>query len=84
MKLVKAFHVRGGFSGKDDTMPDRMADEPLPSGKTEGKAVRREDFEKMLTEYYELWGWDQDGKPTKETLQKCGLDDIIGRLPYLG
>jgi len=82
--LVRAFNVREGFSRKDDTMPDRMADEPLPSGKTEGKAVKREDFEKMLSEYYEIWGWDQDGRPTKETLQKCGLDDIIGKLSHLG
>jgi aldehyde:ferredoxin oxidoreductase len=60
-----------------------MADEPLPSGKTEGKAVKREDFEKMLSEYYAIWGWDDDGKPTKETLVACGLDDIVGRLDYL-
>jgi aldehyde:ferredoxin oxidoreductase len=81
--LVRAFNVREGFSRKDDTMPERMATEPLPSGKTQGKTVRPEDFEKMLDEYYQLWGWDDQGRPTKATLEKSGLGDIIPKLPYL-
>jgi aldehyde:ferredoxin oxidoreductase len=81
--LVRAFNVREGFSRKDDTMPDRMATESLPSGKTKGKTVPREAFEKMLDEYYALWGWDKDGKPTKKTLEDCGLGEIVGTLDYL-
>ncbi|MGB2826457.1 MAG: aldehyde ferredoxin oxidoreductase family protein [Thermoplasmata archaeon] len=81
--LVRAFNVREGFSRKDDTMPDRMSTEPLPSGKTEGKTVSREAFEKMLNEYYALWGWDEQGRPTKKTLEDAGLSDIVGTLDYL-
>lgn len=81
--LVRAFNVREGFSRKDDTMPDRMADEPLPSGKTEGKTVKREDFEKMLSEYYALWGWDEEGRPTKATLREAGLADVAEKVPGL-
>jgi aldehyde:ferredoxin oxidoreductase len=82
--LVRAFNVREGFSRKDDTMPDRMETEPLPSGKTQGKFVSREAFEKMLSEYYELWGWDEQGRPTKKTLEDAGLSEIVGTLDYLG
>ncbi|MCJ2533535.1 MAG: aldehyde ferredoxin oxidoreductase, partial [Candidatus Thermoplasmatota archaeon] len=81
--LVRAFNVREGFSRKDDTMPDRMSTEPLPSGKTEGKTVSREAFETMLNEYYALWGWDERGRPTKKTLEDAGLSDIVGTLDYL-
>ncbi len=81
--LVKAFNVREGFARKDDNLPERMEKDPLPSGKTKGKAVPRADFEKMLSEYYKLWGWDDQGRPTKETLQEVGLGDIVGRLPHL-
>ena len=81
--LVRAFNVREGFSKKDDDMPERMETEPLPSGKTAGKAVPRESFDKMLAEYYQLWGWDEDGRPTKKTLEDSGLGDIAGRLDYL-
>lgn len=81
--LTRAFNVREGFAKKDDTLPERMEKEPLPEGKTKGKAIPKADFEKMLTDYYELWGWDADGRPTKKSLQEAGLGDIISKLPYL-
>jgi aldehyde:ferredoxin oxidoreductase len=81
--LTRAFNAREGFTRKDDYLPERMEKEPLPSGKTAGKAVRRADFEKMLSEYYSLWGWDDQGRPTKKTLEAVGLSDIVRKLPYL-
>ena len=81
--LVRAFNVREGFSRKDDNMPERMSTEPLPSGKTQGKAVSREAFEKMLSEYYGLWGWDDEGRPTRQTLVDSGLGEIVDTLDYL-
>ena len=81
--LVRAFNVREGFLRKDDSMPDRMETEPLPSGKTQGKAVSRAAFDEMLSEYYKLWGWDDEGRPTKKTLEDAGLQDIMGELDYL-
>jgi aldehyde:ferredoxin oxidoreductase len=81
--LTRAFNVREGFARKDDTLPKRIETEPLPEGKPKGKTVSRADFEKMLSEYYSLWGWDQDGKPTKKTLVDAGLGDIAKKLPYL-
>ena len=81
--LTRAFNAREGFTRKDDNLPERMEKEPLQSGKTKGKAVPRADFEKMLSEYYKLWNWDDQGRPTKKTLQDVGLSDIVGKLPYL-
>ncbi|MBU1159285.1 MAG: aldehyde ferredoxin oxidoreductase family protein [Candidatus Thermoplasmatota archaeon] len=81
--LTRAFNVREGFARKDDTLPEKMAKSPLRSGKTQGKSVSKESFEMMLSEYYSLWGWDSDGKPTKETLETVGLGDIVPRLSYL-
>ena len=81
--LVKAFNAREGFSRKDDNLPERMEKDPLPSGKTKGKAVPRAEFEKMLSEYYKLWGWDDQGRPTKKALEDVGLGDIAKKLPHL-
>jgi len=81
--LVRAFNVREGFSRKDDTLPERLEKEPLPAGKPKGHVVSRADFEKMLSEYYELWGWDDQGRPTKKVLDEAGLGDIVKKLPYL-
>jgi aldehyde:ferredoxin oxidoreductase len=81
--LTRSFNAREGFTRKDDNLPERMEKEPLQSGKTKGKAVSRADFEKMLSEYYKLWGWDEQGRPTKKTLEEVGLSDIAKKLPYL-
>jgi aldehyde:ferredoxin oxidoreductase len=81
--LVKAFNAREGFSRKDDNLPERMEKDPLPSGKTKGKAVPRAEFEKMLSEYYRLWGWDDQGRPTKKALEEVGLGDIAKKLSNL-
>ena len=81
--LTRAFNAREGFTRKDDYLPERMEKEPLPSGKTKGKAVSKADFEKMLTEYYTLWNWDEQGRPTKKSLEDVGLSDIAKKLPYL-
>ena len=81
--LTRAFNAREGFTRKDDYLPERMEKEPLPSGKTKGKAVRRADFDKMLSEYYSLWNWDEEGRPTKKALEDVGLADIVKKLQYL-
>jgi len=40
-----------------------------------GKALDKNEFEKMMDKYYSLRGWDVlTGLPEKETLQKLGLD----------
>jgi aldehyde:ferredoxin oxidoreductase len=81
--LTRAFNAREGFTKKDDNLPERMEKEPLDSGKTKGKVVPRADFEKMLVEYYSLWKWDDQGRPTRKTLEEVGLGDIVKKLPYL-
>ena len=70
--LTRTFNVREGFLRAQDTMPPRMT-EPLRSGFAKGKSVSREDFEKMLEEYYELRSWNEDGVPTREKLEELGL-----------
>ena len=71
--LARLFNIRESFSRKNDTIPPRIYLDPLPEGITKGRIVPQQDFEKMLTEYYRLWGWDNDGKPTHEAIQGLGL-----------
>ncbi len=68
--LERLFNHRAGFSGKDDTLPKRLLDEPLTGGPAKGKTVP---LDKMLTEYYRLRGWDVEGRPTREKLTALGL-----------
>jgi len=61
--LERKFNVREGFSRKDDTLPPRLLNEPLPEGMAEGKKVEGLDI--MLDEYYEIRGWDKEGNPIR-------------------
>jgi len=31
----------------------------------------------MIEEFYEAFGWDKDGKPTKDTLVRLGLEEFL-------
>jgi aldehyde:ferredoxin oxidoreductase len=75
--LTRAFNVREGFSRKDDSLPYRELNEPLPEGPCKGEVVR---LEEMLSDYYELCNWDADGKPRKEKLTELGLDFVVKEL----
>jgi aldehyde:ferredoxin oxidoreductase len=50
-----------GISRKDDTLPARYFDEPMPSARAKGSRIDREGFNKMLDDYYALRGWSKDG-----------------------
>jgi len=75
--LVRAFNVREKFTKNDDTLPNRLLKEPLPSGPCRGEVVK---LEPMLEEYYKLRGWDTEGRPTKEKLRALGLDFAAAKL----
>ena len=67
--MTRLFNVREGFSRRDDALPPRF-EEPRQDT---GWRITQPDFDRMLDEYYALRGWDEDGKPTKETLQRLGI-----------
>lgn len=61
--LVKTFNIREGATAKDDTLPKRMMREKLLKGASSGQIVDEEKFNKMLSEYYQLRGWNSRGEP---------------------
>jgi len=68
--LQRMFNIACGISKKDDTLPQRLLEEPLNEGACKGQVVK---LEPMLKEYYQYRGWDENGYPTKEILEKLGL-----------
>ena len=68
--LERMFLVGAGFSRNDDTLPSRVLNEPLTEGPAQGRVV---ELDKMLPEFYEVRGWDDNGIPTKEKLAELGL-----------
>jgi aldehyde:ferredoxin oxidoreductase len=71
--MERLFNLREGLSRKDDTLPERLFTTPIHDGPSKGAVVNKADFENELTEYYRIWGWNADGVPSKEALDKLGM-----------
>jgi len=50
----------------------------------EGMKLDREKYAQMLSWYYELRGWDQNGIPTKATLDDLGLKGVAKEIGQVG
>ncbi len=68
--LERMYNLAAGLTAADDTLPKRFLEEKLPEG---GSRMRTVKLAGMLAEYYELRGWDTDGRPKPETLKRLGL-----------
>jgi aldehyde:ferredoxin oxidoreductase len=76
--LARAFNIREGCTRSDDTLPQRLLEEPLLEGPAEGLVV---DLEPLLDAYYEFRGWHKaTGSPTVAKLEELGLGDVIDQL----
>jgi len=63
--LVRALNVRRGMRRIDERPPE------------DHWAIRDDAYEqRLLDDYYQFKGWNKDGIPTKETLDKLGLDYV--------
>jgi aldehyde:ferredoxin oxidoreductase len=67
----RLFNLKAGLTAKDDTLPKRMLEEPMPDGPAKGMVVH---LKEMLPEYYRLRGWSPEGVPTAMRLRELGLE----------
>jgi aldehyde:ferredoxin oxidoreductase len=59
-----------------DYPPARFYEEPIPSGPNEGYFLTKAELDDLLDEYYRARGWDDNGIPTRETLERLGLGEL--------
>jgi aldehyde:ferredoxin oxidoreductase len=73
--MIRCFAAREGFTRKDDTLPIRFMEEPVPEGPMKGSVIAKETLEGLKDQYYEYRGWDKrTGNPTKTKLEELGLE----------
>jgi len=68
--LTRLVNARLGVSRKDDTLPYKVWANPPLTGPNAGKVIGREDFQKLLSLYYQKRGWDENGIPPAEVEKK--------------
>jgi len=61
--MTRLINVRLGMRRKDDSLPYKVWANPPLTGPNAGKVIDRDDFQKLLSLYYQKRGWDQDGIP---------------------
>jgi len=75
--LQRMFNVMAGFTRKQDYLPKRFYEETLRDGPPKDKAMTRAAFDKALDDYYDFRGWDGEGRPKVQTLEKLGIEEKL-------
>lgn len=82
--IERCFNAREGARRKDDHLPWRMMNEPVPEGPNQGMVTDREMLDRLLDQYYELHAWGlATGIPRQETLEELGLLELCGEVAQL-
>lgn len=82
VNLERAFNIREGLIRKDDSLPRRFLEEPMPAGPIKGQVVK---LDPMLDEYYQCRGWDKvTGFPTRKCLEGLDLKEVADELEKAG
>jgi aldehyde:ferredoxin oxidoreductase len=72
LTLARLFNNREGFSATDDKLPEQ-AMKPHTSGVLSRVRLDPDDITDQVRAYYRSRGWNDDGVPTPETLERLGL-----------
>lgn len=76
--IARVINIREGFSRKDDTLPWKVMNMPIPDdGPVKGAVVTQEELDLLLDDYYESRGWTLEGVPTVAKLKELAMDDLI-------
>lgn len=77
--LAKLINLREGFGRKDDSLPWKVMNVPIPDdGPVKGAVVTKDELDLMLDDYYETRGWTFEGVPKVATLKGLGMDELAG------
>jgi aldehyde:ferredoxin oxidoreductase len=84
--VEKAFNtLHAGFSRPDDFLPARFYEEPVKSGPYAGEVLDKDQWSRMLDQYYRLEGWNPaTGLQTEACLKGMGLGGVAEELKGQG
>ena len=68
--MEREFNNAAGFTAKDDNLPKRLLTEAAKTGPGTGSVSK---LAEMLPKYYDVRGWDPEGRPTADTKKRLGL-----------
>jgi aldehyde:ferredoxin oxidoreductase len=79
VNLQRAFNAREGMDAEADAVPPKLL-APLQGGASDGVAVTLEEMAWARKRYYEMAGWDENGRPTRAKLEELALGWVADEL----
>ncbi|MHA2323079.1 MAG: aldehyde ferredoxin oxidoreductase C-terminal domain-containing protein, partial [Candidatus Thorarchaeota archaeon] len=80
--LRRAYNHRLGVTRKEENLPPRLLEEPMPTGPSKGGLP---DLDHMLDDYYEFRGCDREtGFPKEAKLKELDLEFVVKDLKPRG
>jgi len=77
--VARLINIREGLGRKDDTLPWKVMNVPIPDeGPVKGAVVTQEELDLLLDDYYVSRGWTLEGVPTAEKLKELDMDKLQG------
>ncbi len=74
--LQRIIAIKRGFTAKDEfDVSDRLLEAPK-AGTAAGKSIKPH-LKRMVDEYYQIVGWDASGVPTRKSLERVGLAELM-------
>ena len=70
--MARIFNNREGFGPEDDRLFRRLH-EPIPAGPLKGQRIDPDRMKKAIQLYYEMMGWDEQGRPLPAKLHDLSL-----------
>ncbi len=74
--MSRMFNNREGFGPADDRLFGRLH-EPISDGPSKGQRIDPDQMAKAIRLYYEMMGWDEEGRPLPAKLFDLNLDWLV-------
>ena len=75
--LARLINIQEGLSRKDDTLPWKVLNVPIPDdGPVKGAYVTQKELDLLLDDYYDSRRWNRKGIPTEEKLEELNMEPL--------
>lgn len=75
--VARLINIREGLGRKDDTLPWKVMNVPIPDeGPVKGAVVKQKELDLLLDDYYVSRGWTLEGVPTAAKLKELGMEGL--------
>ena len=74
--MARIFNNREGFGPEEDRLFRRLH-EPIPDGPSKGQRIDPDQMATAIRLYYEMMGWDKNGRPLPAKLYDLNLEWLV-------